>query len=178
MNRITPVALFLVVIIAAVGSFAYFVSPSSGSSSQTSSSYNSTMEITLYANANGWNYNSTHPNPTLYAKTHVLLEFKIIEQDNFPHTFTINPGPNESQSNAFINVNIPAIPGTVVWVNWSFSSPGLYTYWCVVHPETMVGQLIINSSANSSSSPSVIQGSNPGNGSTVNSVEYWAHEEF
>jgi|GEM_PF-1057521 hypothetical protein len=150
MKRITPIAIFLIVLIAAGGSFVYFLEVPGGASTQVSASYNSTALIVLYANAQGWNYNSSHPNPTIYEKTHVLLEFKVIEQDNLPHTLTINPGPNESASSAIISVDIPAVTGTVVWANWSFSNSGVYTYWCEVHPETMVGLLIINSSQNSS----------------------------
>ncbi len=157
MNKFTPVFLMLAVLVIAGGSYVYFMSPPGSSSVQAiSAPYNSTMEIVLYANANGWNYNTSNPNPTIYAKTHVLLEFKVIEQDTFPHTLTINPGPNESQSSAIVSVNIPAVPGTVVWVNWSFSVPGIYTYWCIVHPETMVGKLIINSSSNTTGSPYAI----------------------
>lgn len=149
MNKWTGFAIGIILILGAGLSFYFFLSVPQGLGSQTvSASYNSTELIVLYANAEGWNYNSSHPNPTIYAKTHVLLEFKVIEQDDFPHTLTINPGNTENQNSAIVSVNIPPIPGTVVWVNWSFSQPGNYTYWCIVHPETMVGLLVINSSVN------------------------------
>ncbi|MCL4447152.1 MAG: hypothetical protein M0Z77_03095 [Thermoplasmatales archaeon] len=157
MNKTTPIAIFIVVLLAAGGSFIWFVE-SSGSSGSTnfSATYNSTQLIVLYANAEGWNYNSSHPNPTLYEKTHVLLEFKVIEQDNLPHTLTINPGINESSTNTVLSVNIPAVTGSVVWVNWSFANPGIYTYWCEVHPETMVGKLVVNSTSSNSTNASVV----------------------
>ncbi len=151
MSKITAMSLALILILGAGLSFYFFISVPQGIGAQgVSASYNSTELIVLYANAQGWNYNSSHPNPTIYAKTHVLLEFKVIEQDNLPHTLTINPGSTENQNSAIVSVNIPPIPGTVVWVNWSFGQPGTYTYWCIVHPETMVGLLIINSSTNQS----------------------------
>ncbi|MEM0141572.1 MAG: hypothetical protein QXN66_06035 [Thermoplasmatales archaeon] len=158
MRKATPIALFIIVLLAAGGSFIWFMEGTTTSPTQLSASYNSTELIVLYANAEGWNYNTSHPNPTLYAKTHVLLEFKVIEQDGLPHTLTINPGPNESASNAIVNVVIPTTIGSVTWVNWSFANPGVYTYWCEVHPETMVGALIINAStsnATNSSAPVV-----------------------
>jgi hypothetical protein len=156
MRKSTPIAIFVVVILAAGGSFIWFMEqPGGPSTAGTRGSYNSTQLIVLYANALGWDYNSSHPNPTLYEKTHVLLEFKVIEQDNLPHTFTINPGPNESASNAILSVNIPPVTGTVTWVNWSFSNPGTFTYWCEVHPETMVGLLVINATTSNTTNASV-----------------------
>jgi hypothetical protein len=155
MRKSTAIALFLVVIIAAGGSFIWFMEGTSTVSTQSSASYNSTEVIVLYANALGWNYNSSHPNPTIYAKTHVLLEFKVIEQDGLPHTLTINPGPNESASSAIVNVVIPTTVGSVTWANWSFANPGVYTYWCEVHPETMVGKLVINATSSNSTNSSL-----------------------
>ncbi len=156
MNRSTPLVIFVVVLLAAGLSFVWFVEQTGPSGQNYSSNYNSTKVIVLYANAAGWDANTSNPNPTLYEKTHVLLEFKVIEQDTQPHTLTVNPGSNESQTNEVFSVNIPAVKGTVVWLNWSFANPGTYDYWCIVHPETMNGSLIINaSSGNGTSAPAV-----------------------
>ncbi|MEM0135185.1 MAG: hypothetical protein QXU18_08190 [Thermoplasmatales archaeon] len=155
MRKATPIAVFVIVLVATGASFIWFTESTSTTTSQISASYNSTQLIVLYANAEGWNYNSSHPDPTLYSKTHVLLEFKVIEQDGLPHTLTINPGPNESASSAIVNVVIPTTIGSVTWVNWSFSNPGVYTYWCEVHPETMVGSLIINATSSNSTNSSL-----------------------
>ncbi len=156
MNKATPVVLLVLVLVIAGSSFAWFLSSTGGGASFTQGSYNQTQVIVLYANANGWNYNSSEPNPTLNEKLHTQLDFKIIEQDSFPHTFTVNSGTNESSnpSDYIINVQIPTTVGSVVWANWSFSSPGVYTYWCIVHPYAMVGLLYVNSTSNSSSSNS------------------------
>ncbi|MEM0136225.1 MAG: hypothetical protein QXU18_13545 [Thermoplasmatales archaeon] len=157
MNKATPIAIFIVVLLAAGGSFVWFVESSgSGNSNNLPAPYNSTQLIVLYANELGWNYNSSNPNPTLYEKTHVLLEFKVIEQDNQPHTLTVNPGTNESQTNEIFSVNIPPVTGSVVWVNWSFANPGVFTYWCIVHPETMVGRLYVNSTSSNSTNASTV----------------------
>lgn len=156
MNRSTPLVIFVVVLLAAGLSFVWFVEQTNSSGQNYSGTYNSTKVIVLYANAAGWDANSSNPNPTLYEKTHVLLEFKIIEQDTQPHTFTVNPGSKESQANEVFSVNIPAVQGTVVWLNWSFANPGAYDYWCIVHPETMNGSLVINSSSSNGSSASAV----------------------
>lgn len=178
MNKFTPLFIVSVVIIFSAGSFLYFMYPIGSSGPQaTLAPYNSTMEITLYANAAGWNYNTSNPNPTIYARTHVLLEFRVIEQDTLPHTLTINPGPNESQASAIINVNIPPVPGTVVWANWSFSTPGVYKYWCIVHPETMVGKLVLNSSGNNSTA-TAISSNQPSFYLNGNSNTYGAREDL
>ncbi len=157
MNKSTAAVMFVVVLLATGGSFVWFIESSGTSGSGgISASYNSTQLIVLYANALGWNYNSSNPNPTLYEKTHVLLEFKVIEQDNLPHTLTINPGTNESTTNIILSVNIPAVTGTITWVNWSFANPGVFTYWCEVHPETMVGKLIVNSTSSNATNASAV----------------------
>ncbi|MGC8645426.1 MAG: cupredoxin domain-containing protein [Thermoplasmata archaeon] len=165
MRKATAVAIFIIVLGAAGGSFVWFMEGTNTVGTGLSASYNSTVLIVLYANALGWNYNSSHPDPTIYEKTHVLLEFKVIEQDGLPHTLTINPGPNESASSAIVNVVIPTTIGSVTWVNWSFANPGIYTYWCEVHPETMVGQLVINATtSNATSSLPHFTGAIPLNG--------------
>lgn len=150
MNKSVPIILLVVVLIVAGSSFAWFLITPGGSSITPQGTYNQTKVIVLWANAQGWNFNTT-PNPVLNERLHTLLEFKVIEQDGLPHTLTINPGPNESTSNDIVNVPIPTTIGSVTWVNWSFESPGLYTYWCEVHPETMVGKLYVNSTSNSTS---------------------------
>jgi hypothetical protein len=154
MNKATPIVLLVVVLIAAGSSFVWFLNVPGGGVSYQQGSYNSTEVIVLYANAQGWNYNSSNPNPTLNEKLHTLLEFKVIEQDGLPHTLTIAAGPNETtNSNDWIvNVVIPTTVGSITWVNWSFANPGLYTYWCTVHPYTMVGKLYVNGTSNSTSS--------------------------
>jgi hypothetical protein len=156
MNKATPIVLLVLVLVVAGSSFAWFLTSPGGGASFTQGTYNQTKVIVLYANANAWNYKTTDPNPTLNEKLHTQLDFKIIEQDGIPHTFTVNAGKNESSSPSdyIINVQIPTTIGSVVWANWSFSSPGVYTYWCTIHPYAMVGLLYVNSTAISSSNNS------------------------
>ncbi len=165
MNKATPIVLLVLVLVVAGASFAWFLTSPGGGASFTQGPYNQTKVIVLYANSQGWNYNST-PNPTLNERLHTLLAFKVIEQDGLPHTLTINPGTNESSSlnDYVVNVQIPTTVGSVTWVNWSFSSPGVYTYWCIVHPYTMRGLLYVNSTSNNSSAASSLgSGMSPSN---------------
>jgi len=107
-----------------------------------------TANITLWADASGWDYNHGTVNPTITILNGTLVHFTIIEEDGQPHTFTINPGPTESTVfDTLLSISqITTTPGSVSHANAYFPKVGVYTYWCTVHPTTMVGLIYVNSS--------------------------------
>ncbi|MGP6293233.1 cupredoxin domain-containing protein [Caldiplasma sukawensis] len=116
--------------------------------------------VTLWADASGWDYNHGPTNPTMYFQVCTKVNFTVIEEDNLPHTLTINAGPNETSSTLTLltTSDITQTPGHVSKANYTFFKSGEYTYWCTVHPTTMVGHIFINATSNSTSS-SVVKSS-------------------
>ncbi|MCL4451705.1 MAG: cupredoxin domain-containing protein [Candidatus Thermoplasmatota archaeon] len=108
------------------------------------------QNITIYADANGWDYNHGTVNPTLYIANNTVVTFTVIEEDGEPHTLTINPGSSETsyQDTLLSTAQITTIPGHVSTTKAYFDSIGVYTYWCTVHPETMVGLIYVNATVN------------------------------
>ena len=108
------------------------------------------QNITLYACADGWDYGHGPINPTLVVANDTVVCFTVIEEGNQPHTLTIAPGSSESsyQDTLLTPSQITTVPGTVSHVKAFFDTPGVYTYWCTVHPETMVGTLYVNTTVN------------------------------
>lgn len=107
------------------------------------------VNITLWADAIGWNYNHGQVNPAIVIPPGTLIHFTVIEEDNQPHTLTVAPGSQESATHATLlsQADITTTPGHVSHSSAYFTSTGEWTYWCTVHPQTMVGQLYVNSSA-------------------------------
>lgn len=108
------------------------------------------QNITIYADANGWDYNHGTVNPTLYIANNTVVTFTVIEEDGEPHTLTINPGTSETsyQDTLLSTAQITTIPGHVSTTKAYFDTIGVYTYWCTVHPETMVGLIYVNATVN------------------------------
>ncbi len=108
------------------------------------------QNITIYADANGWDYNHGTVNPTLYIANNTVVTFTVIEEDGEPHTLTINPGSSETsyQDTLLSTAQITTIPGHVSTTKAYFDTIGVYTYWCTVHPETMVGLIYVNATVN------------------------------
>lgn len=145
-------------------SFSFPTVPSAGPDHQ--------LNITLYADASGWDYNHGKVNPTIVIPPNTQIAFTVIEEDNQPHTLTIAPGAQESSTHATLlsQTDITTTPGHVSHASAYFTTTGEYTYWCTIHPVTMVGQLYVNTSA---SLPTNISGSGNaaalhGNASAVN----------
>ena len=108
------------------------------------------QNITLYACADGWDYGHGPINPTLVVANDTVVCFTVIEEGDQPHTLTIAPGSSETsyQDTLLTTSQITTVPGTVSHVKAFFDKVGVYTYWCTVHPETMVGALYVNSTVN------------------------------
>lgn len=107
------------------------------------------VNITLYADASGWNYNHGKVNPTIVIPPNTLVYFTVIEEDNQPHTLTIDHLAVESTNSQTLlsRSDITTTPGHVSHAQGYFNETGRYTYWCIVHPQTMVGALYVNTSA-------------------------------
>lgn len=116
------------------------------------------MNITIYADAAGWNYSHGAINPTLYFPLYYVINFTVIEEDNLPHTLTINTGPTETSSSLTLlsTGQITQIPGHVSKVSYEFFKTGIYTYWCMIHPTTMVGQIEVNSTASNNTTAATV----------------------
>lgn len=125
-----------------------------------------TNTTTLYANAEGWdtptsygNANGAIPvNPTLNYTVGTLITFNVIETDTLPHDLYIAKGTSEDMSAYYSVIGaINPVPGSQYSGVWYAATAGVYTYWCQVHPTTMVGTINVvastNSSAVSTSSP-------------------------
>jgi plastocyanin len=106
--------------------------------------------ITIYADALGWDYGHGTLNPTISIANNTVVNFTVIEEDGQPHTLTINPGPAESsyQDTLLTTSQITTIPGHTSHTQAYFDKIGIYTYWCIVHPETMVGLIYVNATVN------------------------------
>lgn len=107
------------------------------------------VNITLWADAAGWNYNHGKVNPVIVIPVGTLVQFTVVEEDNQPHTLTFAPGAQEASAHATLlgTSDITTTPGHVSHTSAYFSTAGEYTYWCLIHPTTMVGQLYVNASA-------------------------------
>ncbi len=107
------------------------------------------VNITLWADAAGWNFNHAPVNPVIVIPPKTLIHFTVIEEDNQPHTLTFAPGSQEASAHATIlsTSDITTTPGHVSHASAYFSATGEYTYWCLIHPATMVGKLYVNASA-------------------------------
>ncbi|MEM0157931.1 MAG: hypothetical protein QW812_00270 [Thermoplasmataceae archaeon] len=112
-------------------------------------------------------------NPVIYVKTGTTVIFNVTEEDDLPHTLTIafdgsptsalgsslisNPGQINSNPTKYENTGasytiisesqLGQVPGVTVQGKYPFLTAGVYTYWCLVHPTTMFGLIIVGSNA-------------------------------
>lgn len=174
------VGVVIIIAIVVALSFSYVLTTPTGSTKQTIPSNPAYTNTTyLWADAAGWNFNHGILNPTLNYSVGTVVTFVVTEEDGEPHTLTINPGGStsnpvsgESRSSQYTILSISQITqtkGHVAKGQYYFDKPGIYTYWCTVHPTTMVGILYVNSTSGSSSSTSVAPQSILSGPSNINS---------
>jgi hypothetical protein len=96
-------------------------------------------------------------NPTLNYTVGTVVTFTVIETDTLPHDLYIAKGTNENMAAYYSVIGaINPIPGSVYTGEWYALAVGTYTYWCEVHPTTMVGTInVLPANSSSGSSPSV-----------------------
>lgn len=126
-----------------------------------------TIDQTIYADATGWNYSHGTNNPTLYFPLDYKICFCVIEEDNLPHTLTLNyiksytpgsaPSSYESTATAYnVIPTIPTTPGAHIKQSYIFFQTGYYVYWCEVHPTTMAAIIQVNATASSAVASNIV----------------------
>lgn len=166
----------LIIVILVASSFAYILSsPTGGGLPPSNSPTSHTQYINLGADAAGWeyNYNTSDRNAVLNVQQSTLVYFNVTEKDGAPHnlyiaydgaysasTFanlvssqTSNPKSIEGSANYQI-LSVSQITQTIghsTQGKYPFQNTGIYTYWCSIHYETMVGLLIVNATSSTSS---------------------------
>jgi plastocyanin len=125
-----------------------------------------TNSTTLYANAAGWdtptqygNTNGAIPvNPTLNYTAGTVVTFTVIETDSLPHNLYIAKGTSENLAAYYSVIGaINPIPGSKYTGEWYAQTPGVYTYWCQVHPTTMVGTINVLPANSTSISNNIVK---------------------
>jgi|ACXJ01.1.fsa_nt_gi plastocyanin len=125
------------------------------------------------------NVNSSNPvNPTIFVKVDTTLYFNVTEEDGAPHTLTLGylGTTNASANLPIVNGNIsnskmlgsyksyePSVSYTVLSTaqitttighnsqgKFPFTKAGVYSYWCTIHPFSMLGVIIVGSYQNTS----------------------------
>ncbi len=183
---------FAVIIILLVSvAFGYVLtSPTGGGLQKSNTPTKNTQYINLGADAAGWeyNYNTSDRNPVLNVNLSTTVYFNVTEMDGAPHNLyiaydgsysasafakymsdlTTNPKSIEGSNNYKVlsTSEITQTIGHKTQGSFPFvgsSMVGIYTYWCSVHYETMVGLLIVNDTSGSASVASmhVYNGASP-----------------
>ncbi len=123
-----------------------------------------TNSTTLYANAAGWDTPSPYGNPglpvnpTLNYTVGTVVTFTVIETDSLPHNLYIAKGTSENLAAYYSVIGaINPIPGSKYTGEWYAQTPGVYTYWCQVHPTTMVGTINVLPANSTSISNNVVK---------------------
>lgn len=106
-----------------------------------------TDTIVLVGAVVGWNSSTTHPNPTITVTQGDVVNLVLSSSDGALHRWFVDVDKNGAT---------PDCPGADVCSNaFSSSTPmtftftvnfaaGTYTYYCSVHPTTMLGQFVVN----------------------------------
>lgn len=108
----------------------------------------------------GWNGSSTNKNPTITANAFDTIRITISSGDAIPHQFLLDgdrdgkipitdcltPDPCSNQ--------VP--PSTTYVFTVANLASGTYTYYCTIHPGTMLGSFVINPDYSVNSNPSSI----------------------
>ncbi|MCL4327696.1 MAG: hypothetical protein M1149_05260, partial [Candidatus Thermoplasmatota archaeon] len=116
--------------------------------------YNREVNITLYADANGWNYSKGSVNPVFNLTVGTMVMFNLINEDGLYHALRINSGPNESLQNSTLIAEVNnTIRSSIGY--YLFSNVSVYTYWDSFHPYTAVSTINVANSSSPSSTASV-----------------------
>ncbi len=78
-------------------------------------------------------------NPTMTVKVGEKFKVNVTNRDSQPHTFRGERGEFDSGV---------ILQGTSQEISLSFDKPGTHTYKCDVHPTTMIGKIVVQSTEN------------------------------
>ena len=107
---------------------------------------NSTITLTGFISA--WNGTTSKPNPTITVTQGDSITLRLSSGDGAPHQWFVDVdknGPSPDCSGADICSSLFST-STVLTFTVSFA-PGTYTYYCSVHPATMLGSFVVNPSS-------------------------------
>ncbi len=99
----------------------------------------------------GWNGTTGHPNPTITVQQGDSVSVKLSSADGASHLFLVDVDRDGAADTADCptvdpcsSLFSPATPTT-----YSFTAsfaPGTYTYFCTIHPSSMIGSFVVVSS--------------------------------
>ena len=103
----------------------------------------STPNISLVGFISAWN-NTSVPNPTITVTQGDTITIQLSSGDSAVHRFFVDVDKNGMTpdcpgADVCSNIFPPSTPVTFA-VNFA---PGTYTYYCAVHPTTMLGQFVV-----------------------------------
>jgi len=107
---------------------------------------NSTITLTGFISA--WNSTTRMPNPTITVTQGDVITLKLSSGDGAPHQWFVDVdknGPSPDCPGADICSSLFST-STVLTFTISFA-PGTYTYYCSVHPTSMLGSFVVNPSS-------------------------------
>jgi len=106
------------------------------------------QSIGLVGFVNAWNFTSTQPNPTITVTQGDVLTLQLSSGDSVLHRWFVDVdknGPTPDCPGADV-CSGTFTTSTVLTFTVNFA-PGTYTYYCSVHPTTMLGQFVVNPSS-------------------------------
>src|SRR5260370_5270469 len=110
----------------------------------------------------GWNGSSLNPNPTITVHAFDTVKLSISSADAAPHQFLLDgnkdgcgPGcSTDCLSPDPCSMQVP--PSTIYTFSVSAIAAGTYTYYCIIHPTTMLGMFVIAPDFSINANPSTL----------------------
>ena len=97
----------------------------------------------------GWNGTTSVPNPTITVNQGVLVSLSLTSSDGAPHQFLLDVDGDGASDVADCPTVDPCSFVFTSITSYFFAAPppGTYTYFCFVHPSSMVGSFTVNPSS-------------------------------
>lgn len=103
----------------------------------------STPSISLIGFINAWNITSV-PNPTITVTQGDTVTIQLSSGDGAPHRFFVDVDRNGMTPDCpGVDVCSNVFPPSTTLIFTVSFAPGTYTYYCSVHPTTMLGQFVV-----------------------------------
>ena len=102
--------------------------------------------IALVGVVNAWNFSST-PNPTITVNQGDSVSLQLSSGDGVLHRWFVDVDRNGASPDCpGSDICSNAFAGSIVFSFTVTFAPGTYTYYCTIHPTTMLGQFVVNPS--------------------------------